>query len=80
MASQAVTLNWELHSFRAAKSERLSTGHFGEEVDLTAGYRYTQNLGLSAGFSYVVAADGFAEIGRLTENAVWMHFMMDASF
>jgi hypothetical protein len=28
----------------------------------------------------VMAADGFAEIGRLTENVIWTHIMMDASF
>lgn len=80
VAADAVTLRLEAHSFRAAASEGLSTGHFGEEFDLTAAYRYTANLGFSAGISYVMAADGFAEIGRLTENVFWTHFMMDASF
>ncbi len=70
----------EAHSFHAAQSEGLSTGHFGEEFDVTAAYRYTSNLGFSAGVSYVMAADGFADIGRLTENVFWTHIMMDASF
>jgi len=79
-AGRGVTLRMEAHSFHAAASDGLSTGHFGEEFDLTAAYRYTRNLGFSAGISYVMAADGFAEIGRLTENVVWTHIMMDASF
>ncbi len=79
-AADVVTIRLEAHSFHAAQSEGLSTGHFGEEFDLTAAYRYTANLGFSAGISYVMAADGFAEIGRLTENVIWTHIMMDASF
>ena len=80
MVADAVTFRMEAHSFRAAQSEGLRTGHFGEEFDLNAAYRYTQNLGFSAGISYIMAADGFADIGRLTENVFWTHIMMDASF
>ena len=80
VAADAVTFRMEAHSFHAAQSEGLSTGHFGEEFDVTAAYRYTSNLGFSAGVSYVMAADGFADIGRLTENVFWTHIMMDASF
>ena len=80
VAADAVTFRMEAHSFHAAQSEGLSTGHFGEEFDITAAYRYTSNLGFSAGVSYVMAADGFADIGRLTENVFWTHIMMDASF
>ncbi len=78
--TQDATLGWEFHTFHAAQSEGLSTGHFGEEIDCTAGYRYSRNLSLSAGIAYVVAADGWAEIGRLTENAVWSFLMVDVSF
>jgi len=79
-AKEDLALAAEFHTFRAAQSEGLSTGHFGEEVDLTAGYRYSGNFSLSAGFAYVFAADGWDEIGRLTENAVWSFMMVDVSF
>ncbi len=76
----AVTLRTEVHSFRAAESEGLSSDRFGEEVDLTAAYRYSGNLTLSAGFAYVYARDAWAEIGRLTEDAVWTFAMLDVRF
>jgi len=79
-AHRDVTLRTELHSFHAAQSEGLSSGRFGEEIDLTAGYRYSGNLNISGGFAYVFAADAWGEIGRLTENAVWTFLMVDVKF
>jgi len=79
-AHSDVTLRTELHSFHAAQSEGLTSGHFGEEIDLTAGYRYSSNLSLAGGFAYVFAADAWGEIGRLTENAVWTFLMVDVKF
>jgi hypothetical protein len=32
------------------------------------------------GLSYVFAADGFAEIGRLSEDMTWLYIMLNASF
>jgi hypothetical protein len=75
-----VTLRADIHSFHAAQSEGLSSGRFGEEIDLTAAYRYSRSLGISGGFAYVLAADAWAEIGRLFENALWSFVMLDATF
>jgi hypothetical protein len=75
-----VTLRTELHSFRAAQSEGLSSSRFGEEIDFTAGYRYSGNLNLSGGLAYVFAGDAWGEIGRLTTNAVWTFLMVDVTF
>ena len=75
-----VTLRTELHRFQAAKGAGLSTSHFGDEIDLTGAYRFSPNLNFSGGFAYVFAADGWAEINRLTENAVWTFLMIDATF
>ncbi len=69
-----VNLALDVHSFHAAKSNGLSTGHFGEEVDLTLTYTHSRNLRVTSGLSQVFQADGFADIGRLTEN------MMDVGF
>jgi hypothetical protein len=80
VAASDVTFRAEVHSFHAARNAGLSTGHFGEEIDLTASYGYSPNLGLSGGFAYVLAADGWGNIGRLTENAAWSFVMVDARF
>jgi len=32
------------------------------------------------GFSWVFVADGFAEIGRLTDDASWLYLMTDVMF
>lgn len=77
---ERVTLALDVHSFHAAKSAGLSTGHFGEELDFTAGYRHNRNFGVSAGLSYFIQADGFAEIGQLAENALWTYLMLDVTF
>jgi len=80
VAASDVTFQAEVHSFHAAQNAGLSTGHFGEEIDLTASFDYSPNLALSGGFAYVFAADGWSNIGRLTENALWSFVMVDASF
>ncbi len=79
-AHRDVTLRTELHSFHAAQSEGLSSSRFGEEIDVTAGYRYSSNLNVSAGFAYVFAAPAWAEIGRLTKDAAWTFLMLDVTF
>lgn len=70
----------DAHSFYLAQSDGLSTGHLGEELDLTATYRLGPYLRLVGGFSYLIVGDAFAEIGRLTEDATWVYTMLDVTF
>jgi hypothetical protein len=75
-----VRLNADLHVFLLAKTGTLASGHLGEELDLTANYRYTNNLGTTLGFSFVLQDDAWAAIGRLTENLAWFYAMLDLTF
>lgn len=78
--SPTVRLSADLHHFRVAEDRGLSTARLGEELDLTARWRYTEALTFSGGFSFVAQGDGLAELGRLDENMIWAYLMLDASF
>jgi hypothetical protein len=75
-----VNLGLDIHSFHVAKSQGLSTGHLGEEADVTVTYQHSGNMRVTAGLSQIVQADGFADIGRLAENMTWVYLMMDVGF
>lgn len=70
----------EAHSFLAAEDAGLSGSHFADELDLWLTHRYTANLGVTAGFSYVVQDDPLAEVGRLGDDMTWFYVMFDAVF
>ena len=76
--------NWllrlDVHSFHMADKGPLASGHFGEEIDLVASWKYHKYLNLSAGFSYVFQNDGWAEIGLLETDMTWVYIMLDAKF
>ena len=73
-------LRLDLHSFNMADKGPLASGRFGEEIDLVGSWKYNRYLNLSAGFSYIFQADGWAEIGRLSEDMTWVYIMLDAKF
>ncbi len=75
-----VRLALDVHHFRAAKTGALTSGRFGEEIDLTARYAYSSSFTVTGGFSYVIQGPAWADIGRLTENMTWMYLMLDAKF
>lgn len=75
-----ITLGADLHRFSAVERGDLSTSHFADELDLTLTHRYSSNLGVTVGFSYVAAADALGEIGRLTDDLTWAYVMFDAAF
>jgi hypothetical protein len=77
---QGVRFGADFHSFSAAEQGGLSSTHFANEIDLTLSHRYTPNLVLTTGFSYVVQDDALAEIGRLNENMHWFYLQLDAIF
>jgi hypothetical protein len=70
----------DFHRFQAAQERDLSTGHLADELDLSLRYRYSANATLTGGYSYVWAADGIREIGRLPEDGQWLYLMLDVTF
>ena len=86
----AVKFNWtpadgvrfgaDFHSFSAAEQGSLTTSHFANELDLTLSHRYSPNLGVTAGVSFVMQDDGLEEVGRLAEDMQWFYVMFDAIF
>ena len=75
-----LVLGVDVHSFRLAQDQGLSSGHLGEELDLTLSSDYRGVAKFTGGASYVLAADGFADIGRLTDNALFLYVMTDVKF
>jgi len=73
-------LRLDLHSFHMADQGPLASGHFGEEIDLVASWKYNKYLNLSAGVAYVFQSDGWAEIGRLAKDLGWVYLMLDVKF
>ena len=73
-------LRLDLHSFHMADKGPLASGHFGEEIDVVASWKYNKYLTMSAGVAYVFQNDGWAEIGRLTKDMGWVYLMLDAKF
>ena len=55
------------------------TGNPGSSVVIGHDKRFLAE-DFAAAAAEVMAANGFADIGRLTENVIWTHIMMDASF
>lgn len=74
------TLNLDLHSFLLAKQGGQASRHLGEEVDLTATYRYTGGVSLTGGIALVIKDDALAGIGRLNQHAGWGYMMTSVSF
>jgi hypothetical protein len=70
----------DVHVFRVAEQGALSGTHFGDEIDITLTHQYSANLGVTAGFSYIVQDDPLAEVGRLGEDLTWFYVMFDAVF
>jgi len=75
-----VHVGLDLHAFFLAEDVGLSSGHLGEEVDLTLRYRYTPQLAVTGGLSLVFADDALSEIGRLGEDMTWVYVMLDVAF
>lgn len=70
----------DLHSFAVAAGDGLDSARLGEEVDLAVKYSYAPSAAWTGGLSYVRAADGFEEIGRLTDNVLFAYVLADVRF
>jgi hypothetical protein len=75
-----VGLGVDFHEFLFAKKAPGDVRRIGEELDLTVSHRYSPNLMVQAGYSYVVQGPGFRDLGRLTENMQWLYLMLNATF
>ena len=75
-----VSVGIDLHKFLFARQGTMSSSRIGEEIDVTVSHRYSRNLSVQAGYSYIVQGDGFRDLGRLTENGQWAYLMLNASF
>ena len=75
-----VSLGADLHAFLFAKQAPGDVRRIGEEIDLTVSHRYSPNLLVQAGYSYVVQGPGFEDLGRLDENMQWLYVMLNATF
>ncbi len=75
-----VRLSADIHHFMTAHQGQLSGSSLGQELDLTLTYRYTGNLGFSAGHSIVFADDPLIELGRVDGNANVGYVMINATF
>jgi hypothetical protein len=78
--SDRTNASMDIHTFRAASAASLTSSHFGEEIDLSVGHRYSAQLAGSIGFSQVFQAAGLEEIGRLDGNMTWLYVMLNATF
>lgn len=79
-SANGIRIGADLHSFSAAEQGGLSSTHFANELDLTVSHRYTPNLVLTTGFSYVDQDDALGDIGRLSDNMHWFYLQLDAIF
>ena len=73
-------LNADVHSFFLAKEGAFTSRHLGEEIDLTAVHRYSQNVTLVGGLSRVFAATTMTALGRTTDDQTWAYLMVNAVF
>ena len=75
-----LTAAFDAHTFLLAQDTGVSTAHLGEEIDVTIGCDYRGAARFTAGLSYVLAADGFADIGRVAGDALFVYVMTDVRF
>ncbi|MDA0748768.1 MAG: alginate export family protein [bacterium] len=75
-----VSLLADAHLFLLAEKGGLASGRLAEEVDLTLRYKYSANVTLVGGVSYVIAEDAIKAIGRLSDHLGWGYVMMDVAF
>jgi len=79
-AGKRMKVNVDIHSFRAAVGSDLASSRFADEVDFTFNYRFSKQLSVVGGLSYVLARDGLAEIGRFTGNQRFTYLMTNVDF
>ena len=66
------------HAFSVVRKGTLASRRLGEEVDLTARYRYSANLTVDLGTSWVADGPALRGLGRLTEDLGFLYLMLTA--
>jgi hypothetical protein len=77
-ATEDVSFGVDLHQFLVARQGTLTTTNLGQEIDLTVRHRYSPQLSVQAGFSYVGRQDAMTELGLLDEDMKWLYVMLNA--
>lgn len=77
---KGVALDVDGHVFWLAKQGMASTKHLANEVDVTLSYRYSTEVTLVGGASYVFAKQALVDIGRLRDDLKFAYVMMNVAF
>lgn len=76
-----VTVGVDFHEFLFAKKAPGNVRKIGEEIDVTVAHRYSSNLSVQAGYSYIFQGTGFeTTLARLSEDMQWAYLMLNATF
>jgi len=68
------------HAFRVANATGLASGRLGEEVDLTATWKYSVNAVVTGGASWVADGPQLRALGRLRGDLLFTYLMLDVKF
>ncbi|HWP37046.1 MAG TPA: alginate export family protein [Gemmatimonadales bacterium] len=75
-----VRLTLDGHAFSTVRPGTLTSRRLGEELDLTARYRYSANVFVEGGASYVRDGPALRDLGRLTEDLQFLYVMLTAKW
>lgn len=70
----------DAHKFSLVEQGTRSSKDLGNEIDVTAMYRYSANLRVTAGWSYIFKGQALEDLGRLTEDMKFAYLMLTASY
>ncbi len=77
---EATRVAADIHHFTLAQDGGFPSSTLGQEVDLTLTYRYSANLGVTAGHSLVFADDALLALGRAAGTVHFGYIMLNATF
>lgn len=70
----------DAHNFSLVEQGTRSSKDLGNEIDVTATYRYSANLTVTAGWSSVFKGQALEDLGRLTEDMKFAYLMLTARY
>lgn len=73
-------INVDLHRFQVAEDDGLSTGHLGEEIDVTFGRSFGGGVGMSGGFAWVMAGDALLPVRGIDDDVLFGYLMLSMGF
>jgi len=78
--SPTLSLNLDLHAFRTAANEDISSPRLGEEADAWLQYRFREYLTIRTGYSLTRAGPGMKDLGILEGTGNFGYFMTSLKF